>query len=187
MFNLLAEQWRRSNVASRRLTKAQALLDILQTRIRGVDMNPDACRIAAFSLYLALFEKLKPMDVEEFKGERLGRLDLRFKHRHSQRVYFAFEAKRLHVTYPSGKFSVEYTTYAGDDGLMAFVEGQYAKGFPACGMLGYVMDGDSDKACGADWSNVSNAVAPCSGSPQAPCLPNHRSRSQFQPAWRALT
>ena len=67
MFNLLAEQWRRSNVASRRQTKAQALLEILQTRIRGVDKNPDACRIAAFSLYLALFEKLKPMDVEEFK------------------------------------------------------------------------------------------------------------------------
>jgi len=67
MFNLLAEQWRRSNAASRRLTKAQALLDILQTRIRGVDVNPDACRIAAFSLYLALFEKLKPMDVDEFK------------------------------------------------------------------------------------------------------------------------
>lgn len=67
MFNLLAEQWLRSNSSSRRQTKAQALLDILQTRIRGVDVNPDACRIAAFSLYLALFEKLKPMDVDEFK------------------------------------------------------------------------------------------------------------------------
>ena len=43
------------------------LLDILQKQIRGVDLNPDACRITAFSLYLALFEKLKPMDVEEFK------------------------------------------------------------------------------------------------------------------------
>ena len=28
-------------------------------------------------------------------GERLGRLDLRFKHRHSQRDYFAFESKRF--------------------------------------------------------------------------------------------
>src|SRR5690348_3421538 len=36
-------------------------------------------------------------------GECLGRLDLRFKHRHSQRDYFAFEAKRLHVTYPRGR------------------------------------------------------------------------------------
>jgi len=67
MFNLLAEQWLRGNTSTRRQTKAQALLHILETQIRGVDLNPDACRIAAFSLYLALFEKLKPMDVEEFK------------------------------------------------------------------------------------------------------------------------
>ena len=67
MFNLLAEQWLRENSTRRKQTKAQALLDILQKQIRGVDLNPDACRITAFSLYLALFEKLKPMDVEEFK------------------------------------------------------------------------------------------------------------------------
>jgi hypothetical protein len=67
MFNLFAEQWLRSNSSRRNQTKAQALLDILQKRIRGVDVNPDACRIAAFSLYLALFEKLQPMDVDEFK------------------------------------------------------------------------------------------------------------------------
>lgn len=67
MFNLLAEQWRRENATRRKQTKAQALLDILQRQIRGVDVNPDACRITAFSLYLALFEKLRPIDVEEFK------------------------------------------------------------------------------------------------------------------------
>ena len=67
MFNLLAEQWRRENSTSHKKTKAQALLDILQNQIRGVDVNLDACRIAAFSLYLALFEKLQPMDVDEFK------------------------------------------------------------------------------------------------------------------------
>lgn len=67
IFNLLAEQWRRGNATRRKQTKAQALLEILQKQIRGVDVNPDACRITAFSLYLALFEKLKPMDVEEFK------------------------------------------------------------------------------------------------------------------------
>ncbi len=67
MFNLLAEQWRRENANRRKQTKAQAMLEILQKQIRGVDLNPDACRIAAFSLYLALFEKLKPMDVVEFK------------------------------------------------------------------------------------------------------------------------
>jgi hypothetical protein len=73
-------------------------------------------------------------------------LDIRFKHRSSQRDYFAFEAKRLHVTYPKGIFSTEYPTYIGKDGMMAFVEGYYSKGYLACGMLGYVMDGRSDHA-----------------------------------------
>lgn len=79
-------------------------------------------------------------------GERLGRLDLRFKHRYSQRDYFSFESKRLHVSYPGGRFSMEYVTYAGVTGMKAFVQGYYAKGLPACGMLAYVMDGKTEKA-----------------------------------------
>jgi hypothetical protein len=67
MFNLLAAQWLRDNPDRIKTTKAQALLDILQQRIRGVDLNLDACRITAFSLYLALFEKLQPIDLDEFK------------------------------------------------------------------------------------------------------------------------
>ncbi len=67
MFNLISEKWRRGNLTRRKQTKAQGLLEILRKQIRGVDVNPDACRIAAFSLYLALFEKLQPMDVDEFK------------------------------------------------------------------------------------------------------------------------
>ncbi len=67
MFNLLAAQWLREHGSKRRQVKVQALLDILQNQIRGVDVNPDACRIAAFSLYLALFEKLQPIDLDEFK------------------------------------------------------------------------------------------------------------------------
>jgi len=87
-------------------------------------------------------------------GQRLGRLDLRFKHRHSQRDYFSFESKRLHVTYPGGSVSPEYSTYAGANGMMAFIDGQYSKGLPACGMLSYVMDGNSDKA----WSGLEKCI-----------------------------
>lgn len=79
-------------------------------------------------------------------GQRLGRLDLRFKHRFSQRDYFAFESKRLHVTYPGGKVSPEYHVYAGGDGMGGFIEGQYSTGLPTAGMLGYVMDGNTEKA-----------------------------------------
>lgn len=86
-------------------------------------------------------------------GQRLGRLDLRFKHRFSQRDYFAFESKRLHVTYPGGP-SPEYHVYAGGDGMGAFIEGQYSKDLPAAGMLGYVMDADTDKA----WNGIAAGI-----------------------------
>lgn len=79
-------------------------------------------------------------------GERLGRLDLHFKHRHSQRDYFAFEGKRLHVRYPGGQVSPEYVTYVSDEGMGAFVAGQYSPNLPVAGMLGYVMDGNTEKA-----------------------------------------
>jgi hypothetical protein len=87
-------------------------------------------------------------------GELLGRLDIRFKHRLSKRDYFGFEAKRLHVTYPSGKTSRGYSTYTGEAGMMAFIEGQYSKMLPAGGMLGYVMDGKSDDA----WSGIGKQI-----------------------------
>jgi hypothetical protein len=88
------------------------------------------------------------------EGELLGRLDIRFKHRRSKRDYFGFEAKRLHVTYPSGRTSKEYSTYAGEAGMMAFIEGQYSKMLPAGGMLGYVMDGKTDEA----WSGIGKQI-----------------------------
>lgn len=87
-------------------------------------------------------------------GERLGRLDLRIKHRNSQRDYFAFECKRLHVTYPGGSFKTEYPAYVGENGMMAFVDGYYAKRLPSCGMLAYVMDGECDKA----WHGVERRI-----------------------------
>jgi hypothetical protein len=87
-------------------------------------------------------------------GERLGRLDLRFKHRNSQRDYFAFEAKRLHVKYPSGRFSTEYPTYAGANGMMAFIGGYYSKRLPVCGMLGYVMDNRPERA----WTGLDTRI-----------------------------
>ncbi len=86
-------------------------------------------------------------------GELLGRLDIYFKHRNSQRDYFAFESKRLHVTYRSGK-KTEYSKYAGNDGMMAFVMGYYSKGLKACGMLGYIMDGKSDVA----WAGLEQVI-----------------------------
>jgi len=118
---------------------------------RSEHEDPITFRLAGRLANDPLFAEL-PYDVVTqhwllgLNGERLGRIDLRFKHRNSQRDYFAFEAKRLHVTYPKGKFSTEYVTYADDEGMMAFVQEYYSKGLQASGMIGYVMDGRSDVA-----------------------------------------
>jgi hypothetical protein len=90
----------------------------------------------------------------DLNGKLLARYDLRFKHRYSQLDYFVFEAKRLHVTRPGGRFSTEYPTYAGSKGMMAFIKGQYCRGLPAGGMLSYIMDGKSDKA----WNGLEKRI-----------------------------
>lgn len=76
-FNLLAEHWlfhgEESNSRRHKGTKINCLIDILCNQIRGVDKNPTACRIAAFSLYLALFEKIRPIDLDQFKEKVDGK------------------------------------------------------------------------------------------------------------------
>lgn len=76
-FNLLAEHWLYrsdpSNHQRNRSTKINQLIEMLCNQIRGVDLNPTACRIAAFSLYLAIFEKVRPVDLDEFKKKLNGR------------------------------------------------------------------------------------------------------------------
>jgi hypothetical protein len=76
MFNRLAEEWKRNNPNRRYDRLANALIDILRRSLCGVDVNPTACRIAAFSLYLALLDQLSPPDIQELqrKGKMLPQL-----------------------------------------------------------------------------------------------------------------
>ena len=73
-----------------------------------------------------------------------GRLDLLVSCGHEYEVYFAIEAKRLRVTFPSRFFSggTEYVK----DGMMRFITGQYAPFMQAGAMLGYVYDGETEHA-----------------------------------------
>jgi hypothetical protein len=96
------------------------------------------------------FHIIPQYEIPDLQGKILGRLDICFKYMQTTREYFAFEAKRLHVSYPGGKIEPEYRDYVGDPGMMAFIEGQYSKNLPAGGMLGYIMDGDTQKA----WSGL---------------------------------
>ena len=99
------------------------------------------------------FEVVPQYWLLDLQGHRLGRLDLRFKHLQSRRDYLAFEAKRLHVAYPSG-FKTEYSVYLGDEGIMCFLTGKYSSGLPFAGMMAYVMDNDTENA----WQGLCDAI-----------------------------
>jgi hypothetical protein len=76
LFNRMAEEWKRANPTARNDRRARELRQILCSNLSGVDINPTACRITAFSLYLAYLDQLSPRDVQELKesGHKLPRL-----------------------------------------------------------------------------------------------------------------
>ena len=68
LFNRMAEELRRREPDAEPHVFAEKLKSVLRTRIYGVDLNPTACRIAAFSLYLALLDQLEPRDIQVLQG-----------------------------------------------------------------------------------------------------------------------
>ena len=79
------------------------------------------------------------IDCEKDEPEITGRTDLKFSCGRGVQTYFAVEAKRLFITYPSGKTATLISDYI-NDGMMRFVKGQYASKMNAGAMLGYVCD-----------------------------------------------
>lgn len=75
---------------------------------------------------------------------RDGRIDLVLFWSQDPSNYLAYEAKRLHVSMPSGfqALSGKYVT----DGLKRYATEKYSEGLPFGGMLGYVMDGNLEGA-----------------------------------------
>lgn len=76
LFNRIAEEWTQANPGARNDRRARELRKILCNSLCGVDINPTACRITAFSLYLAYLDQLSPRDIQELrqKGHKLPRL-----------------------------------------------------------------------------------------------------------------
>jgi hypothetical protein len=75
LFNRMAEEWKQANPEARNDRRARELRKVL-CGLYGVDINPTACRITAFSLYLAYLDQLTPRDIQELqqKGHRLPTL-----------------------------------------------------------------------------------------------------------------
>ena len=75
IFNRMAEEWKGANPTARNDKRARELRKVLCS-LHGVDINPTACRITAFSLYLAYLDQLSPRDIQELRqnGHKLPRL-----------------------------------------------------------------------------------------------------------------
>jgi hypothetical protein len=73
LFNRLAEEWKHANPAARYDRQASGLMRLLMENLYGIDSNETACRITAFSLYLAFLDQLKPSDIRQLqrKGKML--------------------------------------------------------------------------------------------------------------------
>tara|TARA_R110002110_G_scaffold127134_1_gene305900 strand:- start:1194 stop:4325 length:3132 start_codon:yes stop_codon:yes gene_type:complete len=76
VFNRIAEEWKQANPNARNDRCAKELMALLQESLFGIDINPTACRITAFSLYLAFLDQLTPRDIQALqqKGRALPRL-----------------------------------------------------------------------------------------------------------------
>ncbi|WP_237722857.1 HsdM family class I SAM-dependent methyltransferase [Singulisphaera acidiphila] len=76
LFNRLAESWTRANPDATYVRRANGLLKILRENLFGIDKNRTACRITAFSLYLAFLDHLSPPEIRKLQsaGKMLPRL-----------------------------------------------------------------------------------------------------------------
>lgn len=90
-------------------------------------------------------ERESPED-DSNTGEELGRIDLKFMPATSavEEVYLAFECKRLHVV-ENGKLRSLASEYV-KEGMLRFVNGQYASTLRHGGMIGYVLNGNCVRA-----------------------------------------
>lgn len=96
-----------------------------------------------------LFREVPLYDRRRARRKQLGRTDLMFLYSTGTRKpwpYFVIESKRLHVEFPSGWQSLVSEYVTGHQGMMCFVDGRYSNGLLSGGMLGYVFDGDIEKA-----------------------------------------
>jgi hypothetical protein len=98
----------------------------------------------------------EPSEDDPITGNELGRLDIKFCPALSAReeIYFCFECKRLHVV-ENGTRRALSSQYV-KEGMMRFVEGKYSACVDHGGMIGYVLDGKTEKAIQNVKKNIDN-------------------------------
>lgn len=86
-------------------------------------------------------EKLDPAT-----GKGYVEIDICLPHGYDSRCYFGIEAKKLNTTDSEGKWESQAGEYTGKEGMGCFIDGRYASYQCEGAMVGYVMDGDCQKA-----------------------------------------
>jgi len=97
--------------------------------------------------------RLQDVEVDTDLAKVTGRKDIVFfPPANDEDIYFCLEAKRLNALVSGRRRSLaaEYVK----EGMQRFVDGKYSRHVRHGGMLGYVLDGDMDRAM----TNVANAV-----------------------------
>ena len=67
LFVRIAVEWTKANPEADNETRSRELMALLRTSVYGVDTSVTACRIAAFSLYLAYLDQLSPRDIQDLQ------------------------------------------------------------------------------------------------------------------------
>ena len=103
--------------------------------------------------------RLQPeiVSVDSDENASAGKIDFVVSCGLGAEIYFAIEAKLLRVRSISGKMDAGNDDYV-NDGMMRFVSGQYAPFMKTGAMLGYVYDGDTEKACSGVAGYISSKV-----------------------------
>lgn len=87
---------------------------------------------------------LQGLDDETGKG--FVEIDIYVPHGYDSRCFFGIEAKKLNTGRSKGKWQSQAGAYAGRDGMGCFVDGRYADRQVEAAMVGYVMDGNCERA-----------------------------------------
>lgn len=95
---------------------------------------------------LSLHSQTELLSLDPDSDSPEGYIDISIFCEYGSETYFAIEAKRLRVRSTNGKMDAGNNDYV-NKGMMRFVSGQYAPFMTSGAMLGYVYDGDVQKAC----------------------------------------
>lgn len=120
--------------------------DKLSNRLRWLIRRDAAFRQSG----MKVDREVPVFDDDSDSEEPIGRIDFRFLSAQRQTDadwHFVIEAKRLHVTFnKSGWQSLISKYVTGHQGMMCFIDRRYARDLTEGAMLGYVFDGEIEKA-----------------------------------------